>query len=126
LPSRPGWPPCRRPEESFPRLRVARRIGARRLGAVARAATQPPLQLRDPLILAGNPSGQGLDLRLQPLVLSRQRQQNPDDRVTAPFVDRLRLNPLHTPEFDTPELCPPDQLNVMKEDLQAPVTMGVW
>src|SRR5665213_316820 len=91
--------------------RRSRRIDTRRLRAVARAAIQPPLQLRDPLILARNPSGQALDLRLQPLVLRRKRQQHRDHRIPAPVVDRLRLNTLHTPGFDAPELCPPDQLN---------------
>jgi hypothetical protein len=76
--------------------RRARRIDARRLRRVARAAVQPPLQLRDPLILTGNPGRQALDLRLQTLVLRRQRQQHRDDRVTALLVDRLRLGALHT------------------------------
>ena len=75
--------------------RRARRIDARRLRTVARAAVQPPLELRDPLILTSNPRGQNLDLRLQPLVLRRQRQQNIDNRVTALLVDGLRLGTLH-------------------------------
>jgi hypothetical protein len=87
--------------------RRTRRIDTRRLRRVARAAVQPPLKLRDPLILPRNPGREALDLRHKTLVLRRKRQQHRDDRVTAPVVNRLRLNALHTPEFDTPELCPP-------------------
>jgi hypothetical protein len=87
------------------------RVGARRLRTVARTATQPPFQLRDPLILAGNPGAQPLDLRLQALVLRRKRQQHLDDNRTARVIDRLRLSALHTTKFDAAELCPPDQLN---------------
>ena len=75
--------------------RRTRNIGTRRLRRVSRAAVQPPLELRDPLILPRDPRSQDLDLRLQPLVLRRQRQQNIDNRVTAPLVDRLRLGTLH-------------------------------
>jgi len=75
--------------------RRARRVDTRRLRAIARAPVQPPLELRNPLILTGNPRSQHLDLRLQPLVLRRQRQQNLDNRITAPVVDRLRLSALH-------------------------------
>jgi hypothetical protein len=31
--------------------------------------------------------------------------------LTASVIDRLSLAPLHTPEFDNAQLCPPDQLN---------------
>src|ERR1017187_6373844 len=93
-----------------PPRRRSRRIDARRLRRVARASVQPPLKLRDPLILTRNPGSQDLNLRLQALVLRRKRQQHRDDRLPALLVDRLRLNALHNPEFDAAELCPPDRL----------------
>jgi hypothetical protein len=87
------------------------RIDARRLRRVTRASVQPPLELRNPLILPRNPGSQDLNLRLQPLVLRRQRQQHLNDRVPALLLDGLRLGALHTAYFDAPELCPTDQLN---------------
>ena len=91
--------------------RCARRIGARRLRRVPRRAAQLTLQLRDPLVLPGDPCAQLLDLHLQPLVLCRQRQQHLNDGIAALPIDRLGLAPLHTPRFDAARLCPPDQLN---------------
>ena len=93
-----------------PRRRT-RMIDTRRLRAIARAPVQPPLKQRDPLILTRNPRRQDLNLRPQPLVLRRQRQQNLDDRLPAPLEDRLRVGALHTPYFAAPELCPPTPLN---------------
>jgi hypothetical protein len=85
----------------------ARRINTRRLRTVTRASIQPPLELRDPLVLTSNSSREALDLRLKALVLSRKRQQHRDDRITPLLVDGLRLGALHTAYFDAPELCPP-------------------
>jgi hypothetical protein len=89
------------------RRRRARRIGARRLRGVPRRPPELALQLRDPLVLAGDPKGQLLDLLLQSLVLRRQRQQHLDDGITALLIDRLGLAPLHTTRFDNAPLCPP-------------------
>ena len=87
--------------------RRAGRIGAGGLRRVTRRTIGLALKLRDPLVLPGHPRGQPLDLRRQPLVLRRQLQQHADDRLTALFVDRLRLRPLHTEGFDSARLCPP-------------------
>src|ERR1039457_651351 len=86
-----------------PRRRT-RRIRARRLGTVARASVQAPLKLRDPLALPRDPLRKLLDLAIHP-------QQHLNHDIAARVIDRLRLNPIHTPAFDTPELCPPDPLN---------------
>src|SRR5215211_2212220 len=86
-----------------PRLRPGR-IGARRLRRVARVAGEPPLKLRDPLVLRR-------DALLQPLDLLVHAQQHRDDDVLALPVDRFRLGALHTPGFDAARLCPPDPLN---------------
>jgi hypothetical protein len=91
--------------------RRPRRIRARRLRTVTRASIQPPLKLRDPLILPRHPRSQDLNLRLQTLVLRRQRQQNLDDRLPALTEDHLRVSTLHTAYFDAPELCPPTKEN---------------
>src|SRR5271155_1172091 len=79
---------------------LARRVGARRGGGVARAAGQPSLKLRDALVLARDVR---LELRDAPL----HRQQHLDDRLTALVIDRLRLDPLHNTGFDNTGLCPP-------------------
>jgi hypothetical protein len=74
-----------------PPRRRARRIGARWLRAVARTAPQAPLQLRDPLILPGNPISQRLDLRIH-------TQGHLNDRLPA---QRHRPPPpQHTPHRD--------------------------
>jgi hypothetical protein len=74
-----------------PPRRRARRIGARWLRAVARTAPQAPLQLRDPLILPGNPISQRLDLRIH-------TQKHLNDRLPA---QRHRPPPpQHTPHRD--------------------------
>ncbi len=87
--------------------RRARRIGARRLRRVARGPGQLALQRHDPLVLSRDPVGQLLDLRLKPFVLRRKRQQDPNNGIAAPLIDRLGLAPLHTTSFDSPRLCPP-------------------
>ena len=56
--------------------RLARRIAARRLRRVTRRALGRALQLRDPLVLTRHPRRQLLDLRLQPCLLRRQREQH--------------------------------------------------
>jgi hypothetical protein len=76
------------------------RIGARGNRGVARTAVQSTLKLSDPLILAGDTRGQHLDLGVHP-------QQHLNDRLTPSFIDRLRLNPIHTTRFDAAELSPP-------------------
>jgi hypothetical protein len=89
----------------------ARRIHAGRLRTITRTTTQPPLQLHDPLTLARNPRRQALDLRLQTLVLHRQRQQHRDHRITTLLEDRLRLDTLHPQALDAPKVMSPNQLN---------------
>lgn len=54
---------------------------------------------------------QPLDPRSQLHNLAIHPQQHLDDNLAASVIDRLSLNPLHTPRFDRPVLCPPDQLN---------------
>lgn len=76
------------------------RIGARGNRRVARAAVQSALELSDPLILAGDPRRQRLDLGVHP-------QQDLNDRLTTSVIDRFRLGPLHTTGFDTAQLTPP-------------------
>jgi hypothetical protein len=80
--------------------RAARRIHARRLRRVARAAIQPALELCDPLTLPSDRLRQLLDLAVHP-------QQHLDHDLAAGVIDRLRFSPLHTTKFDAPELCPP-------------------
>jgi hypothetical protein len=80
--------------------RRARGIRAGRLRRVARVATQPTFQLRDPLLLLGHALLQPLDLLVHP-------QQHRNDDVLALLVDRLGLVPLHTTGFDGRGLCPP-------------------
>lgn len=76
-----------------------RRISARRRRTITRAAIQPSLKLRNPLILPCN-------TRLQPLDLLIHPQQNRHHNLAALVVDRLRLGALHNPIFDTTGLCP--------------------
>ena len=90
-----------------PFRRDPRPIDARRRRRIPRAAIQPALQLGDPLILARNPRAQRLDLHPQSVVLLRERQQHRDHGITTLLIDRLGLTPLHTPEFDKTESCPP-------------------
>jgi hypothetical protein len=87
--------------------RRTRRIGARRLRRVARRTAQLTLQLGDPLVLPRDARAQLLDLRLQTLVLRRERQQHLDHNSAALLIDRLRLDPIHTPRLDSAKLCPP-------------------
>ena len=84
--------------------RAGRRVLARRRRRVTRRATQPSLELRDPLLLPSDPLRQRLDLAIHP-------QQHLDHDLTALVIDRLRLRALHTPRFAAPALCPPNQLN---------------
>jgi hypothetical protein len=85
---RPGWP-ARSPDR-----RRIRRWRLRRIpGALAK--------LRFETL---NPAGQLLDLAIHP-------QQDLDHHITTRVINRLSLGPFHTPIFDTPALCPPDQLN---------------
>jgi hypothetical protein len=81
--------------------RAGGRIGARGNRRVARTAVQPTLELGDPLILARDPHSQRPNLGVHP-------QKHLNDRRTPSVIDRFRLNPLHTPRFDEPELCPPN------------------
>ncbi len=92
------------PRRTLPPQRGARRIDTRRLRTIARTAPQAPLQLRDPLTLPSYPLSQRLDLRIH-------TQKHRDNRLPASVTDRPRLSTLHTETFDTPELCPPNQLN---------------
>jgi hypothetical protein len=85
-------------------LRHARWIRARRSRGVTRAAIQPTLKLRDPLILARHSLLQAANLLVH-------AQQHRHHDLAALLVDRLRLDTLHTDEFDAPALCPPDPLN---------------
>jgi len=98
-----------------PRWRAARRILARRQRRVTRGPLGLALKLRDALLLTSNARRQHLDLRDQPRVLGRELQQHRNDRPTAPLIDRLRLDPLHTPKFDAPQLCPPNPLNAYRK-----------
>src|SRR5665213_1506693 len=93
-----------------PPRRRARRIRARRLRAVARASVQSPLELSDPLALPRDGLRKLLDLAIHP-------QQHLDHDIAARVIDRLRLSPIHTPRFDTAELCPPDPLNANQKML---------
>jgi len=68
--------------------RRRRRILRRRQRRVARAPTQPPLQL-------GHPSLESL-VRLHQLAHSQQQR---DSRLTITVENRLRLSPLHTSGF---------------------------
>jgi len=81
-----------------------RRIYARWLGAIARTAIQPPLELSDPLVLTSNPSFQPPDLLIHP-------QKHRHHGLTALAIDRLRLQALHNNGFDNARLCPPTQPN---------------
>lgn len=80
--------------------RRPRRILTRRLRRVPRRALRPALQLRDPLLLPGDPLAQRLDLRVHP-------QQHRDHDLATLLVDRLSLGPLHTTRFNAAALCPP-------------------
>lgn len=77
--------------------RAGGRSGARGNRRVARAAVQSAFELRDPLILARDPRGQHLNLGVHP-------QQHLDDRLAPSIINRLRLNPIHTSQFDAPAL----------------------
>jgi hypothetical protein len=68
--------------------RRGRRVDARRLRAIARAAIQPALELSDPLVLARNPL-------LKPPDLLIHTQQDRHHNLAALIVDRLRLRALH-------------------------------
>ena len=81
------------------RTALARRARTRRLRRATRTAPKLTFQRRDPLILARNPRAQLLDPRRQPLVLLRDSQQHRHHRVTTLPINRLRLNPLHNPQF---------------------------
>jgi hypothetical protein len=85
------------------------RIGTRGNRRVTRTAIQPALELRDPLILARDPHGQRLNLRIHP-------QKHPNDRLTPSVIDRFGLNPLHTPKFDEAQLCPPNPTERLPKD----------
>src|ERR1035437_11099365 len=45
------------------------------------------------------------------LDLAIHAQQHLNHGLTARVIDRFRLSPLHTPKFDSAELCPPNPLN---------------
>jgi len=81
-------------------LRGARRIGARRLGGVARGPLALALELRDPLILLGHPLLKTPDLLVHP-------QQHRDDRLTPLPIDRLGLFTLHTTTIRRPAVMSP-------------------
>jgi hypothetical protein len=87
-----------------PPRRHTRRISARRLRAITRAAVQTALELRDPLVLPGDQLGELLDLAIHP-------QQHLDLHLAALVIDRFCLCALHTPKFDSTPLCPTDPLN---------------
>jgi hypothetical protein len=71
-----------------PSRRRGRRVGTWGLRAIARAAVQPALELRDPLILAR-------DTLLEPPDLLVHPQEHRHDDLAALVVDRLRLRALH-------------------------------
>jgi len=75
-----------------PRCRAGR-VRARRLRRVARVSLKLTLELLHP--------------RLQLLDPPIHAQQHLDDNLASRVIDRLRLSPLHTPKFDSAELCPP-------------------
>lgn len=77
-----------------------RRVCARWRRAITRAAIQPALKLRDPLVLTRDPRFQPRDLLIHP-----QKHRHHD--LTALTIDRLSLNALHTKGFDNAQSCPP-------------------
>ena len=80
-----------------PRRPRPRRLGRRRPRRVPRVASQLTLKT--------------LDTALQPADLAIHPQQHLHDRLTTSVIDRLRLDPLHTPNFNAQPSCPPNQLN---------------
>lgn len=84
--------------------RRGRQGRARWRRAIARTAIQPPLKLREPLVLTSNPSFQPPDLLIHP-------QQHRHHNLAALAINRLSLHTLHTNKFDKAQLCRPTQLN---------------
>jgi hypothetical protein len=76
------------------------RILARWRGRVARVAVQAPLEVGDPLVLAGHALSEPLNLLIHP-------QQHRNYHLAAPLVDRLRLDPLHAIAIRRPDVTSP-------------------
>jgi len=91
-------------------LVLARRIAARRLRRVTRRTPDPPLELRNPLILRSDALLQALNLLVHP-------QQHRDDRFAALVINRFGLRAVHTRKIPckSRKPCPTtDELNAYR------------